>query len=239
MGEKTKGMGLLPVLQVTEEGRSDVEDVVAEEFPLTIILNNQELVTLLCTPVNLEYLVIGFLFSEGLLESRQDLKSIAVDKEKGVARVETIKKPPEEALPKRVEAQIKILPDEVFALMEEFQHRSQIFRTTGGVHAAALCNRRDILVFAEDIGRHNAIDKILGECILNDIPTDNRIIITSGRTSSEILLKADRRNIPVIVSISAPTDLAVRLADDLGITLIGFARGKRMNVYSHSWRIKS
>ena len=105
------------------------------------------------------------------------------------------------------------------------------------MHSAALCDNRDILVFAEDIGRHNAIDKIFGECILRDIPTDDRIVITSGRIPSEILLKVARRKIPIIISISAPTDLGVRLATDLGMTLIGFVRGKRMNVYTNGWRV--
>ncbi|MCK4723868.1 MAG: formate dehydrogenase accessory sulfurtransferase FdhD, partial [Dehalococcoidia bacterium] len=82
------------------------------------------------------------------------------------------------------------------------------------------------------------IDKIFGECILKDIPTDGRIIITSGRISSEILLKVAKRNIPILVSKSAPTDLGVELANDLGVTLVGFVRGKRMNVYTNYWRIE-
>jgi len=108
---------------------------------------------------------------------------------------------------------------------------------TGGVHSAALCDTESILVFSEDIGRHNAIDKIFGKCILKDMPTDGRIVITSGRISSEILLKVAKRNIPIIISKSAPTDLGVKLANDLGITLLGFARGKRTNAYANDWRI--
>jgi FdhD protein len=112
-----------------------------------------------------------------------------------------------------------------------------VFKATGGVHSAALCEAKSILVFSEDIGRHNAIDKIFGECILKDIPTEGCLIITSGRVSSEILLKVARRNIPLLISKSAPTNLGVRLADDLGITLVGFARGRRMNIYTNGWRI--
>jgi FdhD protein len=121
--------------------------------------------------------------------------------------------------------------------VNKFQHHSQVYRATRGVHSAALCDKRDILVFYEDIGRHNAIDKIFGQCILNDLATDGHIIITSGRVSSEILLKVARRNVPIIVSKSVPTSLGVRLADDLGVTLVGFVRGKRMNVYTHAGRI--
>jgi FdhD protein len=254
----------VPILRLTEAGKSSADDIVVREFPLTIVLNNQELVTLLCSPKNLDYLAVGFLSSEGLLKGKDEIKNIAVDDRRGVVRVETEEgnKQAGELLFKRlitsgcgrgasfysaadiggqvkVESQVRISALEVFELVREFQHQSQIFRTTGGVHSAALCDTKSILVFSEDIGRHNAIDKIFGECILKDIPTDDRIIVTSGRVSSEILLKAAKRNIPLLISKSAPTDLGVRLANDLGVTLIGFVRGKRMNVYSNDWRIAS
>ncbi len=255
-------MEKVPVLKLTGKGSSSIEDIVAKEFPLTIVLNNQELVTLLCSPADLRYLAVGFLFSEGLLKSKDKIKRIMVDDRQGVARVETEgdEELANDALFKRfitsgcgrgasfysaadaqgqgkVESQIGISALEVLALAKEFQHRSQIYRATGGVHSAALCDTKNIIVFSEDIGRHNALDKIFGECILNDITTDNHIIITSGRVSSEIVLKVARRNVPIIVSKSAPTDLGVRLADDLGVTLVGFVRGKRMNVYTHAGRI--
>jgi FdhD protein len=252
----------LTVLKLTETGSSSIEDIVAKESPLTIVLNNRELVTLLCSPVNLKYLAVGFLSSEGLLQSKDDIKRIIVDDRRGVVRVETEgnEEPAGDALFKRfitsgcgrgasfynavdaqgqrkVESKIEIPTLQVLALVKEFQHRSQIYRTTGGVHSATLCDAKSIIVFSEDIGRHNAVDKIFGECILNGITTDDRIIITSGRVSSEIVLKIARRNVPIIVSKSAPTDLGVRLADNLGVTLVGFVRGKRMNVYTHAGRI--
>ncbi len=251
-----------PILKLSEKGRNSIEDVVAKEFPLTIILNDQELVTLLCSPGNLRYLAVGFLFSEGFLKSKDEIKKVIADDRIGVVRVETEGgvELARDVLFKRlvtsgcgrgasfysaadaqgrvkVESWIEISTLEVLNLVSEFQHRSQIYRATGGVHSAALCDTRDILVFSEDVGRHNAIDKIFGECILKDIATDDHIIITSGRISSEILLKVAKRNVPIIVSKSAPTNLGVRLAADLGVTLVGFVRGKRMNVYTHDWRI--
>ena len=251
----------ISILRLTEGGRNNIEDMVAREFPLTIVLNNQELVTLLCSPVNLKYLVIGFLSSEGLLKSRGEIKKIIVDERRGVVRVETeeSRELDRDVLFKRlitsgcgrgvsfyntndiqgqkIESQMEMSTHNVFTLVSDFQHRSQVYRATGGVHSAALCDIKSILVFSEDIGRHNAIDKVFGECILKDIPTDGRIVITSGRISSEILLKVAKRNIPIIISKSAPTDLGVKLANDLGVTLLGFVRGKRINAYTNNWRI--
>ncbi len=253
----------LPIWRVTEKGKSNAADSVVREFPLTIILNNRELVTLLCSPTDLNYLAIGFLSSEGFLSSKDEIKRIMVDDRRGVVRVETIedKESANELLFKRfitsgcgrgttfysaadiqgltkVESQLVVSEYEVFALVKEFQHRSQIYRATGGVHSAALGDTKSILVFSEDIGRHNAIDKVFGECLLKDIPTAGRLIITSGRVSSEILLKVAKRNVPLLISKAAPTDLGVRLAKDLGVTLIGFARGKKMNLYANEWRLR-
>jgi FdhD protein len=250
------------ILRFSEDEKKLIDDIVVREFPLTIILNNQELVTLLCTPIHLDYLAVGFLSSEGLLKSKDEINKITVDEKRGVVRIETKEETKDagelvfkrmitsgcgrgasfysaaDAMgQKKVESKTSILATEVFELVREFQHRSQTFRTTGGVHSAALCDTEKILIFSEDIGRHNAIDKIFGECILKEIPADERVILTSGRVSSEILLKTARRNIPVLISKSAPTDMGVKLAGDLGITLIGFVRGKRMNVYANDWRI--
>jgi FdhD protein len=121
--------------------------------------------------------------------------------------------------------------------MNLFQHRSDTFRSTGGVHSAALCDKKNLNIFCEDIGRHNAIDKIFGRCLWEGISTTNQFILTSGRVSSEIVIKMARSNIPVLASKSAPTGTAIRLAETLGITLIGFVRGTRMNVYSNHQRI--
>jgi len=250
------------VLQLTEQGTGKIEDTVVREFPLTIFLNNKELVTLLCSPADLKYLVVGFLLSEGLVKGKGDIKKIIVDDQRGVVRVETKeeKEFANELIFKRfitsgcgrgtsfysaadvqgqakIESQIKISALEVFSLVKEFQHYSQIYKITGGIHSAALCDTTNILIFGEDIGRHNAIDKIFGQCILKDIPANDRIVLTSGRISSEILLKVAKKNIPIIISKSVSTNLAVRLANDLGITLIGSVRGKKIKAYTNDWRI--
>lgn len=253
-----------PILRLTKEGQqSIIEDVVAREFPVTIVLNNEELVTLLCSPSKLDYLAAGFLSSEGFLKSREEIKGIRVDEQRGVVRVETHgdKDPDPDVLFKRiissgcgrgasfysaadvdnqkVDSLTEISVEEIFTLANEFQHGSPLYLKTGGVHSAALCDRKSMLLFAEDIGRHNAIDKIFGECLLKDIPTRDRIIISSGRITSEILHKIAKKGIPIIISVSQPTNLGVRIADSLGITLVCSVKGRRMNVFTNSWRVIS
>ncbi|MFP3897784.1 MAG: formate dehydrogenase accessory sulfurtransferase FdhD [Dehalococcoidia bacterium] len=249
-------------LRLSGKAASWVEDAVAGEFPVTIILNDREIVTLLCSPANLKYLAVGFLFSAGFLRSKDEIHKIMVDDRRGVVRIEaeTDTDFAGDGLFKRVitsgcgrgpsfygaadvqgkakvESRVTVAAPDILTLVKRFQQRSQLYRETGGVHSAGLCDVKDVLVFDEDIGRHNALDKILGQCILNDIATADRIVVTSGRVSSDMMVKVARRNVPVVISKSAPTSLGLKLAADLGVTLVGFVRGRRMNVYTHDWRI--
>ncbi len=132
---------------------------------------------------------------------------------------------------------MEIAVGEVFALAHEFQHSSEVHLATHGVHSAALCDRKSLLVFNEDIGRHNAIDKIFGKCLLENISVKDRLIITSGRMTSEILHKVAKRGIPIVISVSSSTDQGVRIADKLGITLIGGVGGRKMYVYANGGRV--
>ncbi|MBI2830275.1 MAG: formate dehydrogenase accessory sulfurtransferase FdhD [Chloroflexi bacterium] len=250
------------IQRINPEGRQDMDDIVVREQPLTIVLNDQELVTLLSSPADMKYLAVGFLSSEGMLNDRSDIKRIAHDERRGIVWVETTNKTPLEPevlhrrlitsgcgrgasfysatdvqADMRVESSTTMAASKITDLVMEFQHRSEVYRATGGVHSAALSDGQRIVAFHEDIGRHNAVDKVFGDCILNDISTADGIIITSGRISSEILLKIAHHKIPVLISKSAPTNLGLNLANNLGITLIGFVRGKRMNVYTNAWRV--
>lgn len=246
----------LRVQRVTRESRTDIEDSVVRELALSIVLGDRELVSLLCSPSDLDLLAVGFLFSEGLLGSKDEIQEITVDRRRRVVRVKTTA-PANSSLPSKrvitsgrgatfrsdarglpkVRSELLVPVESVFRLVHDFQHHSLLYRTTGGVHSAALCDTSGILCSAEDIGRHNAIDKVFGHCLLNDVPTEDRIVITSGRVSSEILLKVARRRVPVLISVSAPTDAGVKLANALEVTLVGFVRGGRMNVYAGEWRI--
>jgi FdhD protein len=243
----------ISTLLITPHDRLKTYSKIVREFSIKIILNGQDLVTLLCSPGDPQYLAVGFIQSQGLIKSKDDIKKIIFDKP-GFVRIETresVNISPGSILTSSggkstnfikikkldIDSQIKLSAALIFSLMEKFERRSRIFKETGGVHSAALCNIKGILVFKEDIGRHNAIDKVFGQCLLQDIATRECFVITSGRVSSEILYKVAQRNIPILVSKNAPTDLGVKLAKDLGITLVGFVRGMNMNVYTSDWRI--
>jgi hypothetical protein len=132
---------------------------------------------------------------------------------------------------------LRVSAGHICMLMEEFRRHSQLHRQTGGVHAAALADREKLLVFREDIGRHNAVDKVIGALLRQGDKYSDKLLLTSGRLSSEILHKTAACAVPIVVSRSAPTDRSVALARDRNITLIGFARGRRMNIYSGEGRI--
>ncbi len=257
-----KQVASVQVERVTPNGHETVLDVVSREAPLTIILNGQELMTLLCTPQHLDYLAVGFLTSEGLLTRRENLLKVVVDEPRGVVRVTTENEPApsQDSLSRRLitsgcgagptfyraadvmeeikfSRKVSLGARDIFRAMKDFQKSSTLFRETGGVHSAAAWDAEGDIVFNEDIGRHNAVDKVFGECFIKGIPVAGRTVLTSGRVSSEILIKAGRREIPVLISRSAPTDASVKLAERLGITLVGFVRGERMNVYSEAWRV--
>ena len=114
---------------------------------------------------------------------------------------------------------------------------AELYRISGGIHTSALCENEDILVMAEDIGRHNTLDKIVGECLFRKLSAKNKIMVTSGRLSSEMVRKAARMEIPVVASLTSPTERAIVVGKEAGITLTGYARGKRLSVYSHPERL--
>lgn len=256
---------LTKAITITErrDGRSaPAADRVVIEAPLTIYLNGEELITLLCTPAKMDRLALGFLRSEGFLDSMDDLAGLRLREDEGLVEVELKKRPAlaEKIYGKRtiasgcgkgtvffsaldalrsrpVTGNISLQATQLVALMRSMQDQAVLFKATGGVHGAALADPERILFFCEDIGRHNAVDKIAGECLLQGISLEDKILLSSGRLSSEILLKAAKLRIPVLISRAAPTSLSVELAESLNITLVGFVRGRRMNIYTHAWRI--
>lgn len=224
------------------------------ERELTIYVNLQELVTILCTPTKLNFLVLGFLYSEGIISGMGDVMMMRVCDEESEVDVRLTN--PQFELPTKrrltsgcgggatfatqrqtVNSDLKAAPTTVMSLMKQLQEKMELYRFSGGVHASALADTKELLVVAEDIGRHNTLDKIQGECLLRRISTKDCLLLSTGRISSEMLLKAARMQVPVIVSRHSPTGSAVSLAEELGIALVGHVRGNRLSVYSHPERL--
>jgi FdhD protein len=233
-------------------GRASVH--VPSEMALAIYVNRQELVTILCTPTRLNCLVLGFLYAEGIISGTGDVASMRVCEEESLADV--LLSDPGFELPtqrtltsgcgggttfeiqgQRVESDLVAAPEGVLSLMKQLQKQIGLYRLCGGVHASALSDTGKLLIVAEDIGRHNTLDKIQGECLLRGLPTRDRLLLSTGRVSSETLLKAAKMQVPVVVSRHSPTGSAVSAARDLGIALVGHARGSRLSVYSHPERL--
>ncbi len=245
------------ILRINKGIGNNEEDIVIREYPFTIFIDEEEIITLLCSPNSLRYLTIGFLYSESFIESYSAIDSIEIDEENGRAYVKlNIRKTFNEKLQgkrtitsgcgkgtvfynvldsfksKKITNKIDMKTDEIVSLMRRFNSESSLFQATGGTHACSICSKSDIIYFEEDIGRHNAVDKALGKALEDGIDLSDKIILTSGRVSSDMLIKAAKAEIPVVVSRSAPTSLAVDMARELNITLVGFVRGEKMNIYS-------
>jgi len=252
------------IMKINNGEAHNEEDAVIAEHTITIFLNGAEFISLICTPRSMEDLVVGFLYSEGIINSKDDLESVHMNAGMDRAHVCTKnrdsysysgaalqgKRTVTTACGRqksisynvvdflgtesdRIKACPELASGEILELVNIFNRKSELFISSGGVHSCALCSNREFIVFEEDIGRHNALDKILGNALRNGIFLEDKIIITSGRISSEMVIKALRCRIPAIVSRSAPTDAAVELARKYNMVLIGFARGKRMNIYSN------
>jgi FdhD protein len=137
----------------------------------------------------------------------------------------------------KITSKLTVTPEEISSLMKQLNDRAELYKFCGGVHTSALGNKDNVLVVAEDIGRHNTLDKIMGECLLTKLSTQDKVLLTTGRISSEMLSKAARMETPVVVSRSSPTDRSIALAKEMGITLIGYVRGSRLSVYTHNERV--
>jgi FdhD protein len=234
--------------------RDKVEDTVAEEKRLRSSINGREVLSLYCTPLMIRELVVGLIMTEGIADGicmeRMSIiygDEIAVDvPAEGEVRTEgavitsgcvggiTFSK---KLTDTAKDDSTKIKRSALRELFREFHARSSLYELTGCVHSAALSDGEDIICFAEDIGRHNAVDKAIGCSILEAVDLRGKIMLASGRLSSEIVSKCSRWAIPIVVSRTAPTALALNIAAETGVTVVGFVRGDRMNVYTHPERV--
>jgi len=239
-------------------------DLIVDEMPLTVYVNDTELATLVCSSGAFKELAVGFLINEGIIKNYSDIKEITFNENDGLMWVETAApvKQTETFLKRQiasccgkgraclyfvndvtqlepVNSTKKFAASHLLHLIGILEKGSDTYSKTHGVHSAALGDDTGLLAMFDDIGRHNAVDKVLGYALLNHLAPDDKCLLLSGRVSSEILIKAGHSGIPLVVSRAAPTCLAVDLAEQFGIALVGFARGERMNVYSHPEKVVS
>ena len=239
----------------------EVEDVTIQESRMSVFLNDTKAISMMCIPKDQDAHAIGFLMSENVINGVEDIIDLKISDE-GL-RVDITANINEDSLQNLYkektltsgcgggvtgnvagsleipfnQTNFKIKPDTIYTEVKEFYRDSELYNLTGCVHKAMIYLEDGTTVTAEDIGRHNAIDKAVGKCKLNKIDTVKSVLFVSGRLSSEMVTKAVMHRIPIVISRTAPTHLGVKTAHDHGITLIGFARGKKMNVYTHSGRI--
>jgi len=237
------------------------EGNLVSEFPLSLVVNGREIATLIASPHDLRFLVAGFLRLQGFVESVHDFLALSVCNDFGAASVTIRGQLPERLkpvltsgcgtgisfnLPKIAKKSPSSpfgpwrasgvsgvhAPESVFALMAQLARKAEGYQSHGGMHSAGAGDDH-LLLHAEDIGRHNTIDRIAGEALLKGISLAGKILVTSGRVSTELVAKASLLGIEVIASRTSPTDMAVRMADEAGITLIGYVKSDRFKVYSH------
>ena len=256
-------MKIYPATRIEKDKRQMIDETVAQEAFLRIFLNDREMVALSCTPFDRTYLAVGFLVSEGFLKTKEEIESIEKKEDRVTVHTRPSYKFPDVTQFKgiltsgcgkgktftnwevinplediMIRLDLTLSFDDIIKIIFQFEKRSELFRQTAGVHSAALAQNGDIVMFNEDIGRHNAVDKVLGESFLKGVSWKDKFLVISGRISSDIVSKLYNCGLNLVVSRTAPTSLAVNMAQKLGITLVGFARGNRMNVYSFPVRIK-
>ncbi len=245
----------------------ETSDTVIAEASLTVLYRNVSVNIPSCSPSNTSYLAVGHLITGGLIRYADRVSELRYLPGEDVIYVETeqavtqgtppettkaphtpeppeLPEPPEAATVGSLEYVSPALepcpmfnPGAICDIFDDLLQRSSLFKMTGACHAAALCDKDGILLWHEDIGRHNAVDKVIGHAFLEKIPLNDKMLAITGRINSEIVDKVVSANMPVVASKAPPTDVAVRTAQKAGVTVIGFVRNRRMTVYSNSERV--
>lgn len=234
----------------TKGGWEQMLAPLAREARVSIFVNRCELVRILCTPVRLNHLVLGFLFNEGYIETAADVAMLRVCDDETEVDVR-LSRDLDVVAPRTlgsgcggafvgeqgdlmpVRTSRRVTADQLCALMRRLQDAGEVYRYAGGVHAAALSDGEQLVAVAEDIGRHNTVDKVAGHCLLEERPMNDLLLLATGRLSSEIVAKAARMGVPVVASRNSATSRAVALAGELGIALAGYVGGASLTLYSH------
>lgn len=251
--------GALPAsyTTITRNGAEAVEGEIIHERLVSVFVNGQEVMTAMCSPIQQDALALGFLANEGVIGSMEDVRLVDVCPSGACVDVwlaRTDFEPPRrmiltsgcgggvtfhdltESFPP-VEAERQVSPDQLWALMDQLNGSAKLYSRARGVHTSALSDGDKLLLVAEDVGRHNTLDKLRGLALMRGIDTSGGILLSTGRVSSEMVTKARHMGAPVVCSRTSPTSLSVALAEDWNITLVGYLRRNSMNVYAHPERI--
>ena len=240
------------IIKVEKDNPSYVDEKIIGEYPLSLVLDNKPINTFLCTPENLKELVVGYLKNKGYIDKIEQLTKYDLDFKNRICHI-SINQNEESKNKENIylnsndyinvspieNTSVKVEATCIYEIMKKNLTSSQLFKDTGGVHSVAIFdnNSKEIIGIKEDVARHNAMDKIIGHCIINNISLKDKIILVSGRISCEMISKAAMSQIPIVISKSAPTNLSIEIARKLNITLVGFVRGERMCIYSNPERI--
>ncbi len=242
----------------SKEGLEPAVISLARESPYTLFVNDQEILSIATLPTHLNELFVGFLVSEGVLLSADEIQECAVDHAARIVRV-ALDVPPErlsglqkkgmltsgcaggvtfsvEAASKprhTVRQPLQVSCSTIIERMKELDRYPGLYSVTRGVHAASLADTDQTFVILEDLGRHNAVDKIAGYCLLNDVPTHDKLLLSTGRITSEMLIKAARSNFPMVISRSSASSVAVAMAKQETIDIATYVRAGRFNYFSH------
>ena len=251
-------------LDISTGTSKKITDYVAEEKPLHLFVNTTYWATILCSPSNLKELAVGHLLSEGILKSTNEIEEvnlkesesscyvklkpkINVDERMSLSRLHArivtsacgSSSPYQyQRKPAIIKSNLTVKATVVFNSVNQLNFKAELFRQTGGVHAAAIYKADGSLVaLAEDVGRHNAVDKAIGIAALNQPDFGECFLASSGRLSGDIVFKAAKVGLPIVASLAAALDSGITMAEAAHLTLAGFVRGKRMNIYNASERI--
>ncbi len=232
--------------------------VIAEEVPYTLFVNENEILSVSTLPSNLKELFVGFLVSEGVLTSPEELTGSLIDHENKLVAMDLAV--PEERVerlerkgmltsgcaggmtfavdmsvqPRERKAHpLRVSAPSIVGRMYDLDTHPGLYRTTRGVHGAAVATPWETLTILEDIGRHNAVDKIVGYCFLNKIESGDKLLLTTGRVTSEVLIKASRGGFSIVISRSSASAMALRLAEQCSIDVATYVRAGRFNYFSH------
>jgi len=258
------------VLKIDEKQTQGIDDEIVIEEPLEVRVNGDSLSVTMRTPGNDFDLAVGLLWTEGIIQSREEIGTIAYCPDEEQPELKNIVNVTLVEAARRIESsrrlwsnsscglcgkatldairqtcrpiasRIVVSSELIFSLPGRLREAQANFERTGGIHAVGLFDvQGSLLVLREDIGRHNAVDKVLGAALLGGLSFVDSVLMVSGRLGFEIAQKALVAGIPVVASISAASSLAIELATDFGMTTIGFLRGRSMNVYSHAARINA